>query len=92
MKRGVGVGRSIFRGEEKRQKFEVRMVKRADSEESVGKEGTSKNGKLLSEESKIKKKITFREEKEEGNIESELRKLKVWVQEKINGIKESLKV
>ncbi|XP_070163512.1 golgin subfamily A member 6-like protein 22 [Polyergus mexicanus] len=35
--------------------------------------------------------VTFREEKEEDNIELELRKLKEWVKEEINGIKESIK-
>lgn len=49
------------------------MAKRTGNGKSVDKEGTSKNGKLISEEAKVKRKVTFREEKEEGNMESELK-------------------
>lgn len=69
------------------------MSKKTGNVESVGKEGTSKYGKTLSEEGKVKKKITFKEEKEES-IAEELRKVRERVQEelkKIKRIKESLK-
>lgn len=67
------------------------MAKRTGNMESAGKEGMNRNGKLLPEIGKTKRRVTFREEKEEGNIELELRKLKEWVKEEINGIKESIK-
>lgn len=66
------------------------MVRRPGNGENAGKKGTDKNDKLSSEEGKTKRKITFREDKKESIVESELRKLKEWVHEENIRIQERI--